>query len=49
MHQLFIDYKKAYDSLRREVLHNILIAFGIPMKLVQLIRVCVNETIVEAG
>jgi hypothetical protein len=29
----FIDFKKAYDSLRREVLYNILIEFGIPMKL----------------
>ena len=37
MHQLFIDFKKAYDSVRREVLYNILIQFGIPMKLVRLI------------
>jgi hypothetical protein len=29
-HQLFIDFKKAYDSVRREVLYNILIEFGIP-------------------
>ena len=33
MLQLFIDFKKAYDSVRREVLCNILIEFGIPMKL----------------
>jgi hypothetical protein len=25
VHQLFIDFKKAYDSVRREVLYNILI------------------------
>jgi hypothetical protein len=25
LHQLFMDFKKAYDSVRREVLHNILI------------------------
>jgi hypothetical protein len=38
VHQLFIDFKKAYDSVRREVLYNILIEFGIPMKLVRLIK-----------
>ena len=30
VHQPFIDFKKAYDSVRRENLYNILIAFGIP-------------------
>jgi hypothetical protein len=38
VHQLFIDFKKAYDSVRREVLYNILIEFVIPMKLVRLIK-----------
>jgi hypothetical protein len=41
--QLFIDFKKAYDSVRREVLYNILTDFGIPMKLVRLIKVCLSE------
>jgi hypothetical protein len=44
VHQLFIDFKKAYDSVRRKVLYNILIEFGIPMKLVRLVKVCLNET-----
>jgi hypothetical protein len=44
VHQLFIDFKTAYDSVRREVLYNILIEFGIPMKLVRLIKMCSNET-----
>ena len=38
MHQLFIDFKKAYDSIRREVLYNILMEFDIPMKLVKVIK-----------
>jgi hypothetical protein len=33
VHQLFIDFKKAYDSVKREVLYNILLEFGIPKKL----------------
>jgi hypothetical protein len=44
VHELFIDFKKAYDSVRREVLYNILIEFGIPMKLVTLVKMCLNET-----
>jgi hypothetical protein len=44
VHQLFIDFKKAYDSIRREVLYSILIESGIPGKLVGLIQMCLNET-----
>jgi hypothetical protein len=46
VHQLFIDFKKAHDSARREVLvlYNILIEFGVPMKLVKLIETCLNKT-----
>jgi hypothetical protein len=44
VHHLFIDFKKAYDSIKREVLYNILLEFSIPNKLVSLIKVCLNET-----
>ena len=43
-HQLFIDFKKVYDLVRGEVLYNILIEFGIPMKLIKLLKMCLNET-----
>jgi hypothetical protein len=39
---IFKDFKKAYDSVKKEVLYNILIEFGVPMKLVQLIKMCLN-------
>jgi hypothetical protein len=42
VHQLFIDFKETYDSVRREVLYNILIEFGVPTKLVRLIELCLN-------
>ena len=44
MHQHFIDFKKAYDSVRRQALYNILIEFGIPKKLVRLIKMYLTET-----
>ena len=48
VHHLFIDFKKAYDSVRREVLCNILIEFGIPMKLVRPIKMWMKR-IAESG
>jgi sorting nexin-29 len=44
VYQLFIYFKKAFDSVRGEVLYNIFIEFGIPMKLVRLVKMCLNET-----
>jgi hypothetical protein len=38
VHQLFIDFKKAYDSVWREVFYSIRSEFGIPRKLVVLIK-----------
>ena len=44
VHQLFIYFNKAYDSVRMEVLYNILIEFGVPKKLVRLFKMCLTET-----
>jgi len=44
VHELFMDFKKAYDSVRREMLYNILIEFGAPKKLERLIKLCQTET-----
>jgi hypothetical protein len=44
VHQLFVDFRKAYDSISKEVLCNIVIGFGIPKKLVRLIKMCLTLT-----
>jgi hypothetical protein len=35
---------KVCDSVKREVLYNILLEFGIPKKLVRVTKMCLNET-----
>jgi hypothetical protein len=40
----FFAFIRYYDSVRREILYNILLEFRVPMKLVRLIKVCLNET-----
>jgi hypothetical protein len=42
--QPLIDLKKTYDSARKGALYNTLTEFGIPLKLVRLIKMCTNET-----
>jgi hypothetical protein len=44
VHQRLIGFKEAYDSVSREVLYKILIEFGMPRKVVRLIKMCLNET-----
>ena len=39
-----MDFKETYESVRREILYNILIQFGIPLNLVRLIKIYLNET-----
>jgi hypothetical protein len=36
-------FKETYDSVRREVLYNILKEFWVPTKLVRFIKMCLNE------
>jgi hypothetical protein len=43
LRQLFIDLEKAYDSVTREVMYNIFIEIGIYIRLVKLIKMCLNE------
>jgi hypothetical protein len=40
----YINFKKAYDSVRMEVLYSILTEFGVPMKLIILIKMYLNRT-----
>jgi len=40
VHHLFVDFKKAYDSVRRAI-YNIFIDFSVPMKLA--ITICLHE------
>jgi hypothetical protein len=42
--KLFIDFKRTYDTVRREVLYSILIEFSITVKLVQPFKMCLNDT-----
>jgi hypothetical protein len=44
IHQLFIALKKAYDSIKMEVLHNIPIEFCIPIKLIRPVKMCLAES-----
>jgi hypothetical protein len=45
VHKKFTDFKKAFGSVRWVVLYDIIIEFGISMKIVlRLITVCLNRT-----
>ena len=45
VNQLFIEFKKAYDSVRKEVFYNtrILIELGVHKELVRLVKMCLTE------
>ena len=43
VHELFIDLRKVYDSIRKKVLYKLIVEFGIPTKLGKLIKMCLNK------
>ena len=47
LHQLLTAFKKAYNSAGKVVLYNILVEFGICIKLLRLIEMYLNETAVR--
>jgi len=44
VHMLFVDFKKAYDSIHRESLINVLKEFEMPQKLINLIKMNIDYT-----
>jgi hypothetical protein len=44
VYQLFMDFKKVHDSVRRDVLYNILTEFCVPIKLCRLVIISLHET-----
>jgi hypothetical protein len=39
---LFVDFKVAYDVVRRDVMYTILTEFGITMKFIRLFKMCLH-------
>ena len=39
LYMVFVDFEKAFDSLDREVLCKILLYYGVPKKIVRMIRI----------
>jgi hypothetical protein len=44
IHQLYIDYKQAYDTINRAELVEIMKEFGIPMQLIRLVKMTLAIT-----
>jgi hypothetical protein len=49
VHHLFVGFKKVQYSVRRKVFNNILIKFGVSMKLVRLINTCEMKPTVRSA
>jgi hypothetical protein len=44
VHQIFVDFKQAYDKINREKLYKIMLYFGIPEKLIRLRKVTMEDS-----
>ena len=44
IHQIFVDFQKAYDSIRRDKLYAIMEHFGIPNKLIRLTKATMEDS-----
>jgi len=44
IHQIFVDFQKAYDSIRRDKLYAIMADFGIPNKLIRQTKATVENS-----
>jgi hypothetical protein len=49
IHQLYIEYKQAYDTINRAELVEIMEEFGIPMKFVRLVKMNTNSKVKIQG
>jgi hypothetical protein len=47
--QLYIYFKQAYDSVRRKLFYNIFTESGNQMKLLRIIKMCLNKTYRQTG
>jgi len=44
IHQIFVDFRKAYDNIRRDKLYAIMAHFGIPYKLIRLTKATMENS-----
>jgi hypothetical protein len=44
LHILFVDYKKAFDNINRTELLNVMGSYGIPKKLVRLVKMTMKDS-----
>jgi hypothetical protein len=44
IHQIFIDFQRTYDSIRRDNLYAIMVFFGIPNKLIRLTKATLEDS-----